>query len=138
MEARVKWIDNMAFMGKSESGHGLVMDARQEFGGTNLGPSPMELMLLGAGGCTSIDLISILKKARQQVTDVEVKLTAERAPEPPKVFTKVHMHFVVIGQGVSAKHVERALNLSAETYCSASIMLGKTAEMSHSFEIVEG
>jgi len=137
MEARVTWIDNMAFRGESESGHQVVMDAREEFGGNNSGPSPMEMLLLGAGGCTSIDVASILKKARQEVTGIEVKLSAERASEVPKVFTKIHLHFVISGKAVAENHVERAINLSAEKYCSASIMLGQMAEMSHSFEIVE-
>ncbi|MCW9040928.1 MAG: OsmC family protein, partial [Rhodospirillales bacterium] len=128
MEARVKWIDGMTFMGESPSGHGIVMDARPEFGGRNLGPSPMEMMLMGAGGCTAIDVLSIIRKAREPVEDVDITLTAERADEIPKVFTKIHMHFTVKGAGVKEKTVERAINLSAEKYCSASIMLGKTAE----------
>ncbi|MCW8836859.1 MAG: OsmC family protein [Rhodospirillales bacterium] len=136
MEARVKWIDGMTFMGESPSGHGIVMDARPEFGGRNLGPSPMEMMLMGAGGCTAIDVLSIIRKAREPVEDVDITLTAERADEIPKVFTKIHMHFTVKGAGVKEKTVERAINLSAEKYCSASIMLGKTAEITHSFEIV--
>ena len=137
MDAKVTWVNDMTFLGQSGSGHGVVMDTGQAFGGNNLGPSPMELLLLGAGGCTSVDVVSILKKARQDVSGVEVQLSAERAPEVPKVFTRIHMHFVVRGKGVKDSAVERAIKLSAETYCSASIMLGHTAEITHDFEVVE-
>lgn len=135
MNARVKWLDNMTFIGESGSGHGLVMDAKPQFGGRNLGPSPMELVLLGAGGCTAIDMASILKKSREAVDDIEVQLSAERAEDHPKVFTNIAMHFVVKGRDLKEKTVERAIKLSAEKYCSASIMLGKTAAITHTFEI---
>jgi len=137
MKARVKWVEQASFLGETESGHGVVMDAAPAAGGRNLGPRPMEMLLLGAGGCTSIDVVSILKKSRQAVSDCYVELDAERAAEDPKVFTKIHMHFVVKGRDIKRDVVERAIKLSAEKYCSASIMLGKTAEMTHDFEIVQ-
>jgi putative redox protein len=115
----------------------VAMDGAPEAGGRNLAPRPMELLLAGTGGCTSFDIVMILKKGRQDVTGCEVKLSAERAAEDPKVFTRINMHFVVSGRGLKAEAVERAVKLSAEKYCSASIMLGKTAEMSHSWEVVE-
>lgn len=137
MRARVKWVENVCFLGESETGHALVMDGAPELGGRNLGMRPMELLLIGMGGCTSFDVITILKKARQPVTDCWVELSAERAETVPKVFTKIHAHFVVTGRGLAPAQVERAINLSAEKYCSASLMLGKTAEVTHDFEIVE-
>jgi len=135
MKARVKWVEGVAMVGESGSGHALVMDGPPEFGGRNLGPRPMELLLLGMGGCTQFDVLLILRKARQAVTDCVVELTAERAPEDPKVFTRIHAHFIVSGRGLEPRQVERAIGLSAEKYCSASIMLGATAEISHDFEI---
>ncbi len=138
MKARVKWIEKMAFVGESESGHAVVMDASPDVGGRNLGLRPMEMLLLGTGGCSSIDVISILQKMRQEVSDCYVELEAERAASEPKVFTRIHMHFVVKGKAVKAEAVEKAVKLSAEKYCSASIMLGATAAMTHDFEIVEG
>ena len=137
MKARVKWLEEVTFVGESASGHAVVMDGPPEFGGRNLGVRPMEMLLLGMGGCTSFDVINILKKTRQQVTDCEVQLEAERADSEPKVFTRIHAHFIVTGKDLSEKHVKRAVELSAEKYCSASIMLGKTAEISHDFEIRE-
>jgi len=137
MKARVKWIEKMAFVGESESGHAVVMDASPEVGGRNLGPRPMEMLLLGAGGCSSIDVMSILQKMRQAVTDCYVEIEAERAASEPKVFTKIHLHFVIKGKGIKAEAVEKAVKLSAEKYCSASIMLGATAAMTHDFEIAE-
>jgi putative redox protein len=137
MKARVKWIENVAFVGESESGHAFVMDGAPEGGGRNLGPRPMEVVLLGTGACTAYDVVSILRKARQAVTDCAVEIDAERAGEDPKVFTRVHMHFIVRGKGIKRPQVERAIALSAEKYCSASIMLGKTAEITHDFEIIE-
>jgi putative redox protein len=133
----VKWIEGVAFMGETESGHAFVMDGAPEGGGRNLGPRPMEAVLVGTGGCTAYDVVSILRKARQDVTDCVVEMDAERAPQDPKVFTRIHLHFVVRGHGIRHEHVERAIQLSAEKYCSASIMLGKTAEITHDFEIVE-
>ncbi|MCW9059754.1 MAG: OsmC family protein [Gammaproteobacteria bacterium] len=137
MKARIKWVEDATFLGEAGSGHALVMDGPPESGGRNLGPRPMEMLLLGMGGCTAFDVIMILKKARQPVTDCVVELSAERAEQAPKVFTRIHVHFVVTGQGLAEKQVERAVQLSAEKYCSASIMLGKAAEISHDFEIRE-
>ncbi|NHR06461.1 OsmC family protein [Chromobacterium haemolyticum] len=135
MKARLKWVDGVCFLGESGSGHAVVMDGAPEGGGRNLGPRPMELLLLGTAGCTSYDVITILKKSRQQVSDCWVEIEAGRAEEEPKVFTRIHFHFVVTGRDLKAETVERAIKLSAEKYCSASIMLGKTAEISHDFEL---
>jgi len=135
MKARVKWIEGTTMVGESGSGHALVMDGPPDFGGRNLGVRPMEMVLLGMGGCTQFDVLLILRKARQEVTDCVVELQAERAGEDPKVFTRIHVHFIVSGHGLAEKQVERAIRLSAEKYCSASIMLGATAEISHDFEI---
>lgn len=137
MKARVKWVEDATFVGESGSGHAVVMDGPPESGGRNLGVRPMEMLLLGMGGCTAFDVVSILKKSRQPVTDCHVELSAERAEKAPKVFTRIHVHFVVTGRGLAEKQVERAVMLSAEKYCSASIMLGKAAEISHDFEIRE-
>jgi putative redox protein len=137
MKARVKWVEDVCFMGETESGHAVIIDASPEVGGRNLGMRPMEMLLVGMGGCSSIDVVTILKKSRQPITDCVAEITAERADEIPKVFTKIHVHFVVTGKGLNPVQVERAVNLSAEKYCSASIMLGKAAQMSHDFEIVE-
>jgi putative redox protein len=135
MKARIKWIEGAAMLAESGSGHGLVMDGPPDFGGRNLGVRPMEMLLMGMGGCTQFDVLLILRKARQQVTDCVVELEAERAAEDPKVFTRIHAHFVVTGRDLNPKQVERAIRLSAEKYCSASIMLGRTAEITHDFEI---
>ena len=135
MKARVKWIEDMTYIAEAGSGHALVVDGPPDLGGRNLGPRPMELLLMGLGACSAVDVVHILKKARQPVADCEVQLEAERAPTAPKVFTAINMHFIVIGQKLSPKHVERAVNLSAEKYCSASIMLKTSVAISHSFEI---
>lgn len=137
MKSRVKWIENVCFMAEADSGHALIMDGSPDIGGRNLGPRPMELLLMGTGGCTSIDVVMILKKSRQDVTGCEVAISADRADSDPKVFTKVHMHFIISGRNLKPEVVDRAIKLSAEKYCSASIMLGKSAEMTHDFEIVE-
>ena len=137
MKVRVKWLENVSFVAESESGHAFVMDGAPEGGGRNLGPRPMEVVLMGTGGCTAYDVVHILKKSRAPVIDCVVQIDAERAPEDPKVFTKIHFHFVVTGKGLKEAVVERAIALSAEKYCSASIMLGKTAAITHDFEIVE-
>jgi putative redox protein len=137
MKARIKWMEQVTFVGETGSGHAVVMDGSPESGGRNLGPRPMEMLLLGAGGCTSFDVISILKKSRQSVSDCYVEIEAERAESDPKVFTKIHMHFVVTGKEVKTEVVERAIKLSAGKYCSASIMLGKTAEITHDFELIQ-
>lgn len=138
MECTVRWHEGMSFIAETGSGHLVAMDGAPEAGGRNLAPRPMELLLAGTGGCTSFDIVMILKRGRQDVTGCEVKLTAERAEADPKVFTRIGMHFVVKGKGLKAEAVERAVKLSAEKYCSASIMLGKTAEIAHTWEIVEG
>ena len=127
----------MTFVGESASGHAVVMDGPPEFGGRNLGIRPMEMLILGLGGCSSFDVILILKKARQQVEHCEVELEYERANENPKVYTRIHMHFIVSGRDLEPARVEKAISLSAEKYCSASIMLGKTAKITHDFEIRE-
>lgn len=137
MQARIKWVEGRTFVGESGSGHAIVLDGPTAHGGRNLGPSPMELVLLGTGGCTAFDVLDILKKGRQPVLDCWVELEAERAPEPPRVFTRITMRFVVTGRGLSRPAVERAVQLSAEKYCSASIMLAKTAEIRREVEIRE-
>lgn len=124
-------------LGESGSGHGVVMDGPPELGGRNVGVRPMEMLLLGMGGCTQFDVLLILRKARQAVTDCVVELEAERAAEDPKVFTRIHAHFILTGKGLDPKRVETAIRLSAEKYCSASIMLGATATVTHDFEIRE-
>ncbi|XLM19575.1 OsmC family protein, partial [Chromobacterium piscinae] len=137
MQARLKWVDGVCFMGETGSGHAVVMDGAPEGGGRNLGPRPMELVLLGTAGCTSYDVITILKKSRQDVRDCWVEIEAARADVDPKVFTNIHFHFVVVGRDLKPDAVERAIKLSAEKYCSASIMLGKTADITHDFELRE-
>ena len=137
MKATITWAGKASFEGRSESGHTVIMDGSPDIGGENRGPRPMELLLLGMGGCTSIDVMLILGKGRQEVTDCVAHINAERAPSEPKVFTKIHVHFVVSGRGLDPKRVEKAIHLSAEKYCSASIMLGKTAAITQDFEIVE-
>jgi putative redox protein len=137
MKARVKWVEQASFLGETESNHAVLMDGPPSAGGRNLGPRPMEMLLLGAGGCTSFDVVSILKKSRQLVSDCYVELEAERAETDPKVFSKIHMHFVVKGKNIKPEIVEKAIKLSADKYCSASIMLGATAEMSHDFEVIQ-
>lgn len=136
MECTVRWHEGMSFIAETGSGHMVPMDGAPSAGGRDLAPRPMELLLAGAGGCTSFDVIMILKKGRQDIVDCEVRLSAERAEDDPKVFTRIDMHFVVTGRNLKPEAVERAVKLSAEKYCSASIMLGKTAEMHHKWEIV--
>ncbi|MBR7799444.1 OsmC family protein [Undibacterium fentianense] len=139
MEANVRWtgVSGMSFLAETGSGHAVLMDGAPEGGGHNLAPRPMEMVLLGTGGCSAYDVVLILRKGKQDVRGCEVKLSAERATTEPKVFTKIHFHFIVTGRNLKANLVERAIALSHEKYCSASIMLGKTAEMTCSFEIVE-
>ena len=132
----IKWNDGVSFLGETESGHTVLMDGAPEVGGRNLGLRPMEMVLMGTGGCTAFDVVMILKKSRQDIIDCMVEIEAERATEDPKVFTRIHYHFILTGNNLKPQQVERAINLSAEKYCSASIMLGKTAEMTHDFEIV--
>ena len=137
MKARIKWVENVCFVGESETGHAVILDGAPDAGGRNLGMRPMEMLLIGMGACTSFDVVTILKKARQPIVDCVAEIEAERADEVPKVFTKIHVHFVVTGKGLNESQVERAVKLSAEKYCSASIMLGKSAQITHDFEIVE-
>jgi putative redox protein len=137
MRARIKWVEDVSFVGESDSGHAVVMDGAPDAGGRNIGMRPMELLLIGMGGCSSFDVVTILKKARQQITDCVAEITADRAVDTPKVFTRIHVHYIVSGKGLAANQVERAVKLSAEKYCSASVMLGKTAEITHDFEVRE-
>lgn len=135
MHVSIKWIDGVSFIGESETGHAVVMDGAPENGGRNIGMRPMEMLLIGMGGCTSFDVVAILKKARQPIVHCVAEIDAARADEIPKVFTKIHVHFVVTGNNLNETQVERAVKLSAEKYCSASIMLSKSVEITHSFEI---
>ncbi|HMA90652.1 MAG TPA: OsmC family protein [Burkholderiales bacterium] len=137
MECSVRWIDGATFLAETGSNHVVAMDGAPDGGGRNLAPRPMEMVLLGTGGCAAYDVVVILKKSGQNVTGCEVKVTSDRAPADPKVFTRIHMHFVLRGKGLKRNLVEHAIRLSHEKYCSASIMLGKTAEMTRDFEIVE-
>ena len=137
MNISVNWVDGMLMVGKSHSGHSITMDGPPEIGGENLGVRPMEMLLLGVAGCTMIDVVTTLKKMRQELTHCETKVNAERADDHPKVFTNIHIQFIIKGKGLDSKKVEKAITLSAEKYCSASIMLGKTASITHDFEIVE-
>jgi putative redox protein len=137
MKARIKWVENVCFVGESGSGHTIVMDGAPEGGGRNVGMRPMETVLIGTGGCTAYDVVHILRKGRAAIADCVVEIEAERAAQDPQVFTKIHFHFVVSGKGLKPQQVERAIHLSAEKYCSASIMLGKTAQITHDYEIRE-
>lgn len=138
LNATVKWLDGAAFVGEAGSGHAIVMDGPPDHGGRNIGLRPMEVLLIGMGGCSSVDVIGILQKARQDVIDCVTHIEAERADAVPAVFTKIHLRFVVTGRGLKESHVKRAVELSAEKYCSASIMLSKAGvEITHSYEIVE-
>jgi putative redox protein len=139
MECKVSWMgnDGMAFVAETGSGHLVAMDGAPEGGGRNLAPRPMEMVLLGTGGCTAYDVVMILKKSRQEVQGCTAALKAERASQDPKIFTKIHFHFTVTGHNLNPSTVERAVTLSHEKYCSASIMLAKSAELTHSFEIIE-
>ena len=135
MHVKIKWIDGVSFVGESETGHAVVLDGAPENGGRNIGMRPMEMLLIGMGACTSFDVVTILKKARQPIVDCVAEISADRADEVPKVFTKIHVHFVITGNNLSATQVERAVKLSAEKYCSASIMLAKSVEITHDFLI---
>lgn len=137
MKATVKWLDHMSFVGESGSGHSVVMDGPPDDGGRDMGIRPMEMVLLGMGGCTAFDVVHILKRARQEIVDCHVELEAERATEIPKVFTKIHAHYIIKGKGLDAKKVERAITMTAEKYCSVSIMLANSVEITHDFEIIE-
>jgi putative redox protein len=138
MKARIKLVDGMTFLAESGSGHGVVVDAAPDIGGRNLGARPMELVLMGTGACSAVDVVLILRRARQPVTDCEVLVEAERAGEDPKVFTRIHLRYVVTGKGLAQPQVERAIKLSKEKYCSATIMLAKSAEVTFDYEIREG
>lgn len=135
MKVRIKWVEGVSFVGESETGHAVVLDGAPENGGRNIGMRPMEMLLIGMGACTSFDVVTILKKARQPIVDCVAEVQAERADEIPKVFTKIHVHFVVTGDGLNETQVERAVKLSAEKYCSASIMLSKSVDITHGYEI---
>lgn len=137
MKARIKWVEERTFVGESGSGHKIVLGAAAGPVGKTPGPSPMELVLMGTGGCSVYDVIHILEKGREAIEDCTVELEAERAESDPKVFTRIHMHFVVKGRGLARDKVERAINLSLEKYCSASAMMAKTAVITHDFEVVD-
>ena len=137
MKARVKWIEDIQFLGESGSGHTVVMEGPEELGGHGTAMCPMELLLLGLGGCTSFDVVEILRKARQDIHDCVTDITSERSTEIPKVFTKIHIHFTITGNNVKEAQVKKAVNLSADKYCSASLMLGKMAEITHDYEIID-
>ena len=139
MDCTVRWtgLSGMTFLAETGSGHAVTMDGAPDGGGRNLAPRPMELVLAGTGGCTAYDVVLILRKSRQDIRGCEVKLTSERAETDPKIFTKINFHFTVRGRNLKPNLVERAIKLSHEKYCSASIMLEKTAEMTHTFEIVD-
>jgi len=137
MKARIKWVQDAMFLGESGSGHAIIMDGPEEHGGRNLGPRPMETLLMGMGGCAAFDVVHILKKSRQKITNCIAEITAERSDEVPSVFTKIHLNFLVSGTEMKEKQVRRAVELSAEKYCSASIMLTRAGvEITHSYEIV--
>ena len=133
MQANVKWVEGNTYIGRSNSNHNVVFDA----GSDGAAPSPMEMVLMSVGGCSSVDVVSILKKTKQEFSSVDVQLSAERAETAPRVFTKINLHFVVTGNNVSEKHLERAVSLSAEKYCSVALMLDKTVEITHSHEVVQ-
>lgn len=135
MKVTSKWLDNMCFVGSTEAGHSVVMEGAAAEGGVKRGPSPMEMLLLGVAGCSSIDVVLIAEKQRQNVVDCQATVTAKRADDTPRVFTEIHIHFKVIGHDLKEAAIEKAVQMSAEKYCSASIMLGKAAKISHSFEI---
>jgi putative redox protein len=136
LQARIKWAENAAFIGETGSGHALVIDGPADIGGRNLGPRPMEMMLLSVGSCSAVDVVHILKKARQAVTDCVVEVKGERAETDPKIFTAIHLHFIVTGKELAENHVKRAVELSADKYCSASIMVAKGGcKVTHTYEL---
>ncbi|MDH3514189.1 MAG: OsmC family protein [Gammaproteobacteria bacterium] len=137
MKATIKWNGEVCFAGTADSGHTVIMDGAPEAGGRNKGSRPMELVLIGTGGCTAFDVMHILRKSRQEVTGCVAEVEAKRAETDPKVFTNIHIHFVITGKNLDAKKVQHAIELSATKYCSASIMLAKTAKITHDFDIVE-
>ena len=135
MQVTIKWIDGVSFVGESETGHAVVLDGAPENGGRNIGMRPMEMLLIGMGACTAFDVVTILKKARQPILDCVAEINAARADEIPKVFTTIHVHFIITGNNLNQTQVERAVKLSAEKYCSAFIMLSKSVVITHDFEI---
>ena len=137
MKSRIKWVEDRTFVGQSGTGHKIVLGTATDPGGPTPGPSPMELVLMGTGGCSAFDVVHILEKGREKIEDVVVELDADRAESDPKVFTRIHMHFIVKGRGLSVQKVERAISLSVEKYCSASAMMAKTATVTHDFEVVD-
>ncbi len=138
MQATVKWIDGVMFVGETGSGHAVIMDGPVDHGGRNIGMRPMEMILLGLGGCSSFDVVQILQKGRNNIVNCVAEISAERVDAIPSVFSKIHLHFIVSGKDLKVSAVERAVSLSAEKYCSASIMLGKAGvEMTHDFEVIE-
>lgn len=137
MKARIKWVQDVTFLGESGSGHSVVMDGAPEAGGRNLGFRPMEMLLLGLGGCSAFDVVMILKRGRENVTDCVVEVDADRAETDPKIFTQIRLRYIVSGRALDLKKVERAVNLSAEKYCSATAILGKSAQITHVVELVE-
>jgi putative redox protein len=137
LKTQIKWMQDVSFKGKSESGHEVILDGPEELGGKGLGMRPMEMMLIGMGGCTSFDVVTILKRSRQQITGCIAEIEAVRADAIPKVFTSIHIHFLIKGIDLQKKAVERAVELSANKYCSASIMLGKSVKITHDFVITE-
>lgn len=137
MKARARWVEGMAFMGEAGSGHSVMMDGAPEHGGRNIGIRPMEMLLIGMAGCTGFDVVQILKKGRENITGCDVEVEAERAAEDPKVFTKIHITYKISGKGLSLAKAERAVTLSKEKYCSASIMLGATAQVSYTLDLVD-
>ncbi|MEP7068127.1 MAG: OsmC family protein [Usitatibacter sp.] len=137
MKARIKLVEGITFVAESGSGHGVVVDAAPDIGGKNLGARPMELVLMGTGACSAIDVVHILRKARQPITDCVVEVEADRADQDPKVFTRIHLHYVVTGKGLAKAQVERAIKLSKEKYCSATIMLAATAVITFDYELRE-
>jgi putative redox protein len=137
MRARIKWVQDVMFVGESGSGHAVVMDGAPDFGGRNLGVRPMEMLLLGLGGCTAFDVVHILRKGRDPVDDCVVEIEAARAETDPKVFTRIHLRFVVTGRGLARSKVERAVQLSTEKYCSATAMLARVAEITHEIDVHE-
>lgn len=138
MKAKIAWQEGVSFLGQVGSGHSVLMDGAPEAGGKNQGPRPMEMILLGLGGCTSFDVVHILRKGRQEITGCQVEVDAQRAIEDPKVFTHIHLHFIITGKNLDSRQVERSINLSAEKYCSASIMLKATVNITHDYEVIAG
>jgi putative redox protein len=137
MKAKLKLIENVCWLAQADSGHGVVIDGSPEIGGQNLGTRPMELVLMGLGGCSAMDVVSIMRKQRQEITDCVIELEAERATTDPKIFTKIHIHYIVTGKNLKEAQVKRAVDLSAEKYCSVSAMLGKAAAITHDYQIIE-